>query len=327
MRKIVAIFIVTSIVTTAAGGATRDAQLTDTTPYNYNYMYPYLNNQMRTNLNPGTINSQAQNPINTVVKTQQLSGQRRVVARPHMVRAATQNSTYRAANRPQQITAQNSTSARRVVSRPNIARSSTQVSPARSGARVYRSRSGRDENALQYPTSTQARATEPTTNRQSSVRCMADYTECMNQYCERPETAYNRCYCSSKLSQIDYKYQTEIDTLIKKILTIQGTNKWTNDEMNEYWMETMGKYSNSNSWSNLENALNIDWSSMESRVRGQTAFTTGHDYCIQHLRGCSYMMSNLRDAYQSEIGRDCAEYEESLIRLKNVAESVISSNQ
>lgn len=327
MRKRTAIFIIISIITTAAWGATRDAQLTDTTPYNYNYMYPYMNNQMRTNLNPGTINSQSQNPINTVVKTQQMSSQRRVVARPHMVRGAIQNNNYRAANRIQQNTTQNNTSARRVVPRPNIARSSMQAPTARSGVRVYRGRSSRDENTLQHPTSTQARMSEPVTSRQSSVRCMADYAECMNQYCERPKTAYNRCYCSSKLSQIDYKYQTEIDTLIKKILTIQGTNKWTDDEMNEYWMETIGKYSNSNSWMNIESALNIDWSSMESRVRGQTAFTTGHDYCVQHLRGCSYMASNLRDAYKSEIGRDCAAYEESLIRLKNVAESLVSSNQ
>ena len=141
----------------------------------------------------------------------------------------------------------------------------------------------------------------------------------------RPDTAYNRCYCSSKLAQIDYKYQTEIDALIKKILTIQNKNEWSVAEMNTYWMETIGKYTNDNSWQNLDNALNIDWASLESRVRGQTAFTTGHDYCIQHLRGCGYMISNLRDAYRSEIGRDCTKYEASLIQLKNAAESIVST--
>ena len=99
MRKRTTIFIITSFITTVAWGATRDAQLTETTPYNYNYMYPYLNNQMRTNLNPGTINSQSQNPINAVVKTQKLSGTRRVVPRPHLVRSATSGTKYGTSNR------------------------------------------------------------------------------------------------------------------------------------------------------------------------------------------------------------------------------------
>ena len=75
----------------------------------------------------------------------------------------------------------------------------------------------------------------------------------------------------------------------------------------------------------LDNALNINWAGMESRVRGQNAFATGHEYCVQHLRGCYYMAGNLRDAYRSEIARDCAEYEQSLMTLKSVAETVVES--
>lgn len=97
--------------------------------------------------------------------------------------------------------------------------------------------------------------------------------------------------------------------------------------MNEYWMSTIGKYTGDNSWTNLENALNIDWAGTESRVRGQQAFVTGHEYCAQHLRGCYYMATNLRDAYRSEIARDCNAYEQSLMRLKNAAESLIEANQ
>lgn len=329
MRKRTAIFIITSFITTVAWGATRDAQLTETTPYNYNYMYPYLNNQMRTNLNPGTINSQTQNPINAVVKTQKLSGTRRVVPRPHLVRSATSGTKYGTSNRDKTpITLPQGTVQRRVVARPNIARSASGASLYRSDTtQTNRGRAVRDKNTLQYQTGLQQRATEPATPRQSSVRCMADYTDCMDKYCQREDTAYNRCYCSAKLAQIDYKYQSEIDNLIKQILTIQGTNKWTDDEMDAYWMETIGKYSDGNSWTNLENALNIDWASMDSRVRGQNAFATGHEYCVQFLRGCGYMASNLRDAYKSDIGRDCATYEASLIRLKNAAESIVSSNR
>lgn len=149
----------------------------------------------------------------------------------------------------------------------------------------------------------------------------------MNGYCQRENTKYNRCYCSAKLSQIDAEYQTQIDSLIKQILTIQGTNQWSDAEMNEYWMSTIGKYTGDNSWVNLDNALDIDWASLESRVRGQQAFATGHEYCVQHLRGCYYMAANMRDAYRSEIARDCTTYEQALQKLKNAAESIIEANK
>ena len=145
----------------------------------------------------------------------------------------------------------------------------------------------------------------------------------MNGYCERADTAYNRCYCSAKLSQIDAKYQSTIDGLIKQILVAKNKSTWSDAEMNEYWMDTIGKYSNENSWENLDAALDIDWAGMESSVRGQNAFATGHQYCVQHLNNCYYMASNLRDAYRSEIARDCAAYEQSLQNLKTVAETVL----
>lgn len=147
----------------------------------------------------------------------------------------------------------------------------------------------------------------------------------MDGYCVRENTAYNRCYCSAKLSQIDAQYQPEIDSLIKQILTMRGTNRWTEAEMNEYWMSVVGKYRGENSWTNLDNALNIDWASLESRARGQNAFVTGHDYCMQHLQGCFYMAANLRDIYRSDIARDCSTYEKSLQKLKNAAESIVEA--
>ena len=159
----------------------------------------------------------------------------------------------------------------------------------------------------------------------SSVRCLADYTECMNGYCLRENTAYNRCYCSARLAQIDSQYQTDIDALIKQILSMRTTKHWTDAEMSQYWMDAIGKYSGENSWEKLDNALNIDWAGTESRVRGQNAFVTGHDYCVQHLRGCFYMAANLRDVYRSEIARDCATYEKSLQKIKNAAQSIVES--
>lgn len=291
-----------------ANAATRDARLTNTTGYNYNYMYPYMNNQMRTNLNPGITPSQNSNLIDTVVKTTPLDTGRRVVPR-------TKKTIARSAAAPN-TTVQNT---RRVVARRGNLRGNQQqtviqnTTTNRSHPSTYTNRSATTPNDI------------TPTERISSTRCLADYTECMNKYCQRENTAYNRCYCSSRLSQIDSEYQPAIENLIAQILSLRTKNTWTDEEMNEYWMDTIGKYSGENSWINLENALNINWAGTESRVRGQNAFNTGHEYCIQHLRGCYYMAGNLRDAYRSEITRDCSVYEQSLQRLKNAAESIVES--
>jgi hypothetical protein len=157
------------------------------------------------------------------------------------------------------------------------------------------------------------------------AQCLADYTECMNGYCERPDTAYNRCYCSARLAQIDAEYQPQIESLVGQIYLLKenGTANTSTDDIYEYWANTITKYTGDNSWANLDDALNIDWASMESRVRGQNAFITAHDYCSQHISGCFYMASNLRDAYRSSIAQDCKQYQDGLERLKTVAESVI----
>ncbi len=271
----------------------------------YNYMYPYMNNQMRTDLNPGVTVSQSTNPMDIVVKTKPLSNTtstRRVVPRGNS------NTTARAAtaNTAQPATQQTN---RRVVARratntntmPTMARGNRRTSPIVANER-YASSSTSAKEAV------------------STARCMADYTECMNRYCERADTEYNRCYCSAKLSQIDAKYQPEIQELVTKILTAKSTNKWSDAEMDEYWIKTVG---GDNSWANLDAALDIDWAGLESTVRGQNAFTMGHEYCVQHLNNCYYMSSNLRDAYRSEISRDCAIYEQSLQRIKTAAESLL----
>ena len=99
----------------------------------------------------------------------------------------------------------------------------------------------------------------------------------------------------------------------------------TDAEIKEYWDQTIGVYTNDNPWVNIDNALNIEWPDTQSRVRGQNAFNTGHEYCVQTLRACSYMATNLRDAYKSEIARDCSTYEKSLQKIQAAAESVIES--
>ncbi len=325
-----------------SGAATVQSDTTQTSAYNYNYMYPYMNNQMRTELNPGTTTSQNLNPINIAVRTENFGTTRRVVPR----RAANTGATNaRGTAGARAMTSTTPTSARSAMpasttqSRRVVARSATNGGGAyrRTTARSTRgdaslvfssSDSGRGDASYMAQSSANAlNAPESTAQPVPSARCLADYTECMNGYCQRENTAYNRCYCSAKLAQIDSQYQTQIEDLVHQIIRLQNTNYWTDAEMNDYWMSVVGKYSGENSWVNLDNALNIDCASTESRVRGQQAFATGHDYCVQHLRGCQYMAANMRDAYRSEISRDCTRYESALQTIKNVAESLVESYQ
>lgn len=335
------VFTATFYYTAAMGATSRASDYVSANTYNN--LYPYMNNTMRTNLNPGVNPSQSNAQINVLTRTTPTNGTstRRVVARSARntsgttsARSATTSSAPRASTRSvsaRRATNTGTSSARAATPARNntqnttrrvVARSATGTTSAMQSA-MRTTRGDGNVSTVRQSTSTATYTTE--TDPMSSARCMADYTECMDNYCERADSEYNRCYCSSKLAQIDAMYQPEIDRLIKEILTVQNENYWTDAEMNEYWMETIGRYTGGNSWENLENALNIDWAGTESTVRGQQAFAMGHQYCVQHLQGCSYMQTNMRDAYRSEITRDCAAYETSLQQLKNAAESIVEA--
>jgi hypothetical protein len=135
---------------------------------------------------------------------------------------------------------------------------------------------------------------------------------------------YSRCYCSSKLAQIDSTYQQSIRDLTEQILIAQGGGDMTRAELEAYWQDTFGRHTGDNSLAGLYDALDIDWADTDSRVRGQTAFATGHDYCMNHTRACYYMAEELRGIYRSAIARDCTAYETYLDRLKTAAEAVLT---
>lgn len=262
-------------------------------------VYPYVLNNTKTNTNAknisATTNASATAARRSVVPRSTNSG--------GSARVATNNT---------------SGPARRVVRRTNTtARAAT--APVRSG--INPNVIIRNTNAVR----TTANYTNTSSARPSSQRCFADYKECMENYCRREDTPYNRCYCSSKLAQIDAKYQNKIDSLIQQIIRMKYDANLDSDEIKDYWDKTVAGYTNDNPWVNIDNALNIEWADTESRIRGQNAFNIGHDYCVQHLRACYYMANNLRDAYKSEIARDCETYEKSLQRIQGAAESVIES--
>ena len=276
----------------------------------HNDVYPYM-------LNNTKQNTAKKSPTTSATVSTTNAGRRNVVPRKTNARSATMNSYGSTAAK----TANAST--RRVVKRSGTnARSATNT-----GSNLNRMNNSKSVSVRSATTPLSVRASTNRTNvvsttttsneKVSSGRCFADYKACMEDYCKREDTAYNRCYCSAKLSQIDAKYQNKIDDLIQQIVKLQYNVNADSDEIKEYWDNTIGSYTKDNPWVNIDNALNIEWADMQSRVRGQNAFNTGHQYCVQHLRACYYMASNLRDAYKSEITRDCATYEASLQKIRN----------
>jgi hypothetical protein len=214
---------------------------------------------------------------------------------------------------------------RRVVSRS--ATSTARVGAAATSSSARRRVVARGTRADNSYTSNMASSSASTTTHPSvsAARCLSDYIDCMNEYCERDSMEYNRCYCSAKLAQIDARYKDNIQNLVNQIIALQYDGNYTDSEMKEYWENKISVYTGANNWDDLDAALDIDWASTESRVQGQETFLVGHEYCSQHLKGCYYMASNMRDAYISEISRDCTTYENRLDAVKTVAESVIEN--
>ncbi len=292
MKKGILFFITTALIASNAIAVDNYIPKKFNTVTSYNDIYPYRLNNTKTNTNAKDISATAT--------------RRAVVPRSTVTTARATSNT----STPQP---------RRVVQRSNTrvraANTNTTTTARTATARVRNAATARNTTTNYYATN----------ERPSSQRCMADYKACMEDYCKREDTAYNRCYCSAKLAQIDAKYQNKIDELIQKIIRLQyGTNA-TSEDITEYWNQTVGTQIDNNPWVNIDNALNIEWADTQSRVRGQNAFNIGHQYCSQHLRACYYMASNLRDAYKSEIARDCETYEKSLKKIQDAAESVIES--
>lgn len=316
MGKRLSFLLVSMIFASTAFAANNFIPKKFTTVTSHNDVYPYrLNNTKPSNTNKKNIST---NTIGTTSASP--IGKRGVVKRQTNARAATTgNQNYSNDNR--RIVPRNNKTTARVAANTNY---NPRVSDGRSVQTVSARQTpvaNRNSNTVRTASSGSV-----TNERVSSQRCFADYKECMEMYCQREDTAYNRCYCSAKLSQIDSKYQKKIDDLIQQIIKLQYNNPdATSEEIKEYWDQTIGVYTHTNPWVDIENALNIEWPDSQSRIRGQQAFNTGHDYCVRNLRACYYMASNMRDAYKSEIARDCEAYEKTLQKIQNAAESVVES--
>lgn len=299
----------------------------------------FINKSLYNNVYQSTLNNKNNNGMKTVQASKTNpnpgvpKGNRRVVKRKNIARAA---ATPAQPSQPRTTTANNAAQRRPVVSRSNTARVGTQTATAsRNQTATARTQNAKRNVVARSAVGVQrnrsasvirnASTNSTTKTHLSTQQCFANYKECMDSYCERKDTAYDRCFCSAKLSQIDAKYQNKIDSLMQQIIKLRYTTNATDEEIKSYWDETVGVYTQTNPWTNIDNALDINWADTESRVRGQNAFTSGHTYCVNNLRSCSYMTTNMRDAYKSEIERDCATYEKGLEKIQMAAESVIKS--
>jgi len=339
MKKILSIFTLCTFFSISAFGDTAITKSTEfTNAESYSTMYPFMSRKMRQKLNPGTTSDMAEKAISTLVKTGQptTKQKRSVVSRSakKSTNTATKkvNNTYRAATNSKTTNSTSATQTKRNVVKRSSTNKTTVARSAstnnRTSNRTVVARKGKNtvrSNRIVSTTTSSTTSSTTTGTNVSSQRCYSDYSECMDSYCQRENTAYNRCYCSAKLAQIDARYQSDINASIQTIVKLKNTSSISSEEINDYWMSVMGDYVSENSWKNIDDALDIDWSTTESRVRGQNAFNIGHEYCVQHLTNCFYMSSNLRDAYKSEIARDCEAYETGLQNLQSVIESVIES--
>jgi hypothetical protein len=296
-------------------------------PAQYEMMEPYLKEKAREKLRPKdarfvqtpsrTVTRSASNtavmPLSNFSRPSGAAPQRRVVARSAV------NNTARAA-------------ANATGSAPMVAATSTATSTAATstGTRrvVQRSRSGSRVDGTvgqQRNNSVAAAVQRPVPSGDiTPEQCFAYYTECMDGYCRRQNTKYDRCYCSAKLQQIDGEYKPAIDALVRRIGVLANggdiANAMTQEEINEYWKNTF----DSDSMANLSEAVDISWAGTESSVRGQNAFVTGDDYCKQYLSGCFYMAENMKSMYRTTIGQDCKRYETYLQKMKYAAEQIVA---
>lgn len=328
MKKNIFIFVLSFVWATCAFAANA--------PVKHKMPDRFINKALYENIYPTTLNNTQnkntskrvnQKPVTGSTNSTQSFGKRRVIKRSTPARAAAATPTAKPAIQ----------SNRRVIQRPNTSRAAAtstirktsataRTTPQRSINRTGTARTVIPRTRVAITKANVDANTSSASGITSSKRCFSDYKECMESYCKRPELPYNRCYCSVKLTQIDAKYQNKIDSLIQQIVRLQsGSSDVTSDEIKDYWNKTIGSYTKTNPWTNIENALDIQWANTTTRIQGQDAFSVGHQYCVNHLRACTSMATNMRDAYKSEIARDCADYETGLQKIQSAAESVIES--
>ncbi|MDR2685276.1 MAG: hypothetical protein LBB23_00695 [Rickettsiales bacterium] len=140
----------------------------------------------------------------------------------------------------------------------------------------------------------------------SLSQCMADYKKCMDGYCSRPASKYDRCYCSAKLAQLDAKFQPQIEMAQKKLAVLSVSGKVDD-------------------WSATDAGNVFDWAGTEATIKGQEAYLAGNNVCSKRMYGCYYAASQLTNLYRSEMSKSCKAYENYLTAFLNSLEAQVAN--
>lgn len=341
-EKIGGFFVCVSVI--AATGTANSAYVPSNfiSPPSYNTMQPFMNDTMRMALrSDGADNSPDQTAVfsrsavgagNTPVSqfVRQNSDTATSTGRRVVARSAT-NANVSVQQR--KVVSRGAGTARSGVALPQsqafVSNARVSVSPTISLNRKVAPRTSRSSTTISSGRTTSAETLNVVAQDSvSASQCLADYKSCMDGYCQRKNTIYNRCYCGADLARIETTLRPQVEEVLRQLMIIKNggipSSGMTNAELEELWRDTFYQYTGTNDMASLNSALNIEWPDEASNMRGQNAFAMGHEYCVQHLRGCFYMATNLRDSYRSDIARDCTSYESYLNKLKLAGEAVIS---
>ncbi len=159
---------------------------------------------------------------------------------------------------------------------------------------------------------------DPNASAVSSDRCIADYQKCMDGYCLTETSKYKRCFCSDRLIEIENGVQPSIDGLMEEIVASQ-----IGDSASKDYMSIQEMQADLASLGSLENSLKIDWAKASNQLKGQAAYDTANNYCLQHLQGCYYMQSTLKNVYRSEVNKACMTYEAGLKQIEANAKKIL----
>ncbi|MDR0449583.1 MAG: hypothetical protein LBG89_03975 [Rickettsiales bacterium] len=254
---------------------------------NYEYMRPYMNPQMAAQLSPGNTaqarSAAAAAPRRMVPRSGAASAARSATAAPANTKQA--GASRRVVPRQQNNTAVNK-------ARAAQAKANTAMTSARSGAVVGSAGiapSGQVNSSRVIPASNLVETGSDT----SLTQCMSEYKKCMDSYCHRPNTKWDRCYCSPRMAQLDGQFQPKIEKAERLLvaLSISGKNA---------------------DYADLAAGIEFDWASAETRIQGQEAFTTAARVCNERLRPCFSVAGQLVNLYRSEMNKDCQRYEANL---------------
>lgn len=271
---------------------------------NYKYMQPYMTPRI----------SQALSPATSGVAPRRVSARS---AAPVARSASTTTAARAAAPTAQPVSGRKVSPRVRVSSSASSARAGTMpagiaasVNSARAAAASARAATTPLQNTgIRVNAARGATTTNYTTSNSPDVgECLAEYNKCMDGYCHRPDTQYDKCYCSVRMAKIDNEFQPKIEDAKRRLIAVSiGGAEAVPDD--------------------VDDGLDFDWVGSANQMQGQQAFVMGNSICATKLAGCTAFSGQLTNLYRSEMNKDCTRYENYLDSMLMYLEQRIAMYQ